>query len=105
MNEGTGSETRRMRIDGWTLVRDDKAGRERWLVADEDGEVRAHIEFERHWAYAYTEDDDKGVMDIAVSSVGGARSRADGYGLADDASREAVLASIMMMLPVYLPPR
>lgn len=102
MNEGTGSETRRMRIDGWTLVRDDKAGRERWLVADDDGEVRAHIEIERHRAFAYTEDG-KSVMDLAVSSVRGARSRADGYGLADDASRKAVLDNIMLLLPVYLP--
>ena len=46
----TGSETRKLRIDGWNLVRDDQAGRERWLVANDDGEVRAHIEIERHRA-------------------------------------------------------
>ena len=67
-----------------------------------DGEVRAHIEIERHRAFAYTEDG-KSVMDLAVSSVRGARSRADGYGLADDASRKAVLENIMLLLPVYLP--
>ena len=102
MNETTGSETRRLRIERWNLLRDDEAGRERWLVADDDGEVRAHIEIERHRAFAYTEDG-KSVMDLAVSSVRGARSRADGYGLADDASRKAVLENIMLLLPVYLP--
>ena len=103
MNETTSAQTRRLRIERWNLVRDDGAGRERWLVVDDDGQVDARIELERHRAFAYTGDNDDAVMDMAVSSVRGAQSRPDGFGLADDTSRKAVLEHIMLLLPAYLP--
>ena len=103
MNETTSAQTRRLRIERWDLVRDDDAGRERWLVADDDGEVCARIEFERHRAFAYTGEKGDAVMDMAVSTVRRAQSRPDGFGLADDTSRKAVLGHIMLLLPAYLP--
>ena len=103
MNGRAGTETQRLRIERWNLLRDDEAGRERWLVADDDGEVCGRIEFERHRAFAYAGDNADAVVDAAVSSVSGARSRADGFGAADDESRKTVLVNIMLPLPAYLP--
>ena len=103
MNGRAGAETPRLRIERWNLLRDDEAGRERWLVADDDGEVCGRIEFERHRAFAYAGDGPDAVIDVEVSSVSGARSRTDGFGATDDESRKAVLVNIMLLLPAYLP--
>ena len=103
MNGRAGAETQRLRIERWNLLRDDEAGRERWLVADDDGEVCGRIEFERHRAFAYAGDGGDAVTNMAVSIVRGAQSRPDGFGLADDASRKAVLEQLMVLLPAYLP--
>ena len=103
MNETASAETRKLRIEEWDLVRDDDStARERWLVVDDDGQVCARIEFERHRAFAYTGDKGDAVMDMAVRTVRRAQSRPDGFGLADDTSRKAVLEHMMLLLPAYL---
>ena len=42
------------------------------------------------------------MMDMDVRSANGATPQADGRGLADDASRRAVLTQMMTLLPAYL---
>ena len=94
---------RKLEIDGWNLVRNDQAGREHWLIADRQGEIHGRIEFERGRAVGYVEGGTEPVIDATIATAKGAKSRPDGFGPADDASREAILTLVMQMLPAYLP--